>query len=153
MPLFGISNLRYIRVMPFLKIMTLGHSQNTFFNFMSWNLISLTKDNFQRVRLIGAHNSLFNYDLISICETSLNDSVELPEPLLNEYTFVSANSPANKRHDGVGIFYKYCHIITWSILVKLKFGRKKRFYCLVWGHPYTSPPPPPLPPSPLLRTY
>ena len=42
-------------------------------------------DNFQRVRLIEAHNCIFNYDLISICETSLNDSVELPETLLNDY--------------------------------------------------------------------
>jgi len=46
---------------------------------MSWNVNSLAKDNFKRVRLIEAHNSIFNYDLISICETSLNDSVELPE--------------------------------------------------------------------------
>ena len=44
--------------------------------------MSLAKDNFQRVRLIEAHNSVFNYDLISICETSLNDSVELPETLV-----------------------------------------------------------------------
>ena len=42
-------------------------------------------DNFQRVRLIEAHNCIFNYDLVSICETSLNDSVELPETLLNNY--------------------------------------------------------------------
>ena len=37
------------------------------FNFMSWNLNSLAK----------ANNVTFEYDLISICETSLNDSVEL----------------------------------------------------------------------------
>ena len=71
---------------------------------MSWNLNSLAKDNFKR--FIEAHNCLFNYDLISICETSLNDTVEIPEPLLNEYTFVSATNPANKRHGGVGLFYK-----------------------------------------------
>ena len=73
---------------------------------MSWNLNSLAKESFQRVRLIEAHNSIFNYDLISICETSLNDSIELPETLLNDYTFVSANNPANTRHGGVGLFYK-----------------------------------------------
>ena len=73
---------------------------------MSWNLNSLAKESFQRVRLIEAHNSLFNYDLISICETSLNDSIKLPETLLNDYTFVSANNPANTRHGGVGLFYK-----------------------------------------------
>ena len=50
------------------------------FNFMTWNV----KDNFERVGLIEAHNSIFNYGLISLCETSLNDSVELPETLLNK---------------------------------------------------------------------
>ena len=74
------------------------HFQNIFFNFMSWNVNSLTKDNFQRVRLIEAHKSIFNYDLISICETSFNDSVELPYILLNDYTFVPANNPANSRN-------------------------------------------------------
>ena len=80
--------------------------KNIFFNFMSWSVNSMAKDNFQRVRLIEAHNSIFNYDLISICETSLNDSVELPETLLNDYTFASGNNLANTRHGGVGLFYK-----------------------------------------------
>ena len=39
---------------------------------MSWNLNSLAKDNFHRVSLIEAHNSCFNYDLISICETTIS---------------------------------------------------------------------------------
>ena len=69
------------------------HFQNNFFNFMTWNANSLAKDNFERVRLIQAHNSIFNYDIISTCETSLNDSVELPETLLNDYTFLPANNP------------------------------------------------------------
>ena len=42
----------------------------------------MAKENFECVQLIEAHNSIFNYDFISICETSLNDSVELPETLL-----------------------------------------------------------------------
>ena len=73
------------------------HHQNNPFNFISWNVNSLAKNNFQRVRLIEAHNSIFNYDLISICETSLNDSVELPESLLN-YTFVPAIITADHDH-------------------------------------------------------
>ena len=43
-----------------------------FHNSLSWNVNSIAKDYFQRVRLIEAHNSIFNYDLISVCETSLN---------------------------------------------------------------------------------
>ena len=100
---------------------------------MSRNLNSLAKDNFQRVSLIEAHISLFNYGLFSICETSLNDSVELPEPLLNEYTFVPANNPTNTRHGGVGLFYKNSLPVVVrkylrfdeSIVIELKFGRKK----------------------------
>ena len=65
--------------------------QNNCLNFMNWNLNSLTKDNFHRVDLIEAHNSIFNYDLISVCETNLDDSVELPETLLKDFTFVPAN--------------------------------------------------------------
>ena len=75
------------------------HFQNNLFNFMSWNVNSLAKDNFQRVRLIEAHNSIFNYDLISIYEISLDDTVELPDILLSDYTFIPANNPAN---GGVG---------------------------------------------------
>ena len=82
------------------------HFQNNYFNFMSWNISSLAKDNFQRIRLIVAHDSIFNYDLISICETSLNDSVELPETILNDYTIIPANNPVNTRNGGVGLFYK-----------------------------------------------
>ena len=44
--------------------------------------------------------------LISINETSLNDTVELPETLLDDYTFTHANNIANTRHGGVGLFYK-----------------------------------------------
>ena len=44
------------------------HVQNNF-NFVTLNVNSIVKDNFELVRLIEAHNSIFNYNLISICET------------------------------------------------------------------------------------
>ena len=79
------------------------HFQNNFFDFMIWNVNSLAKDNFQHVRLIEAHNFIFNYYLISICETSLNDSVELPDTLLNDYTFVPADNPVNSKNCSIRI--------------------------------------------------
>ena len=87
-----------------------------------------------------AHNSIFDYDLIAINETSLNDSVVIPDPLLNDYKFESVNSPANTRHGGVGIFYKNSLPLVIlkglsceeSIVAELKFGRKKNiFYRLI----------------------
>ena len=80
--------------------------QNNCLNFMNWKLNSLTKDNFHRVVLIEAHNSIFNYDLISVCETNLDDSVELPETLLKDYTFEPIIHLLNIKRGGVGIFYK-----------------------------------------------
>ena len=110
---------------------------------MTWNVNSLAKDNFQRVNLIEAHNSIFNYDLISICETSLNDSVEFPDILLNDYTFVPANNPATSRNGGVGIFYKNSLPVIVrndlcfdeSIVVELKFGRNKIFFTVLYRTP------------------
>ena len=119
------------------------HFQDNLFNFMSWNLNSLAKDNFQRIHLIEAHNTPFNYDLISICETSLNDSVELPETLLDDYTFLPANNPANVRHGGVGLLFKNSLPVIVrndlsfdeSIVIELKFGRKKIFFIVLYRSP------------------
>ena len=120
------------------------HFQNNFFNFMSWNLNSLAKDNFHGVSLIEAHNSFFlNYDLISVSETSLNNSVELPEPLLNEYTFLPCNDPTNTRRGGVGLFYRNSLPVVVrndlsfdeSIVVELKFGRKIIFFTVLYRSP------------------
>ena len=110
---------------------------------MNWNLNSLVKNNFERVQAIEAHNTLFNYDLISICETSLNDSIEIPDPLLNDYTFLPANHPDNESHGGVGLFYKnslpFQHrsdlSFDESIVGELKFGRKKIFFTVLYRTP------------------
>ena len=107
--------------------------QNQFLSFMNWNLNSLVKDNFGRVDLIEAHNTIFDYDLISVCETNLKDSIEIPESLLNDYNFISANHPGNVPHGGVGLFYKNSLPVIHrpdfsfdeSIVIELRFGRKK----------------------------
>ena len=121
-----------------------GHSyRENFFTFMNWNLNSLSKDNFQRVQAIEAHNSLFNYDLISVCETSLNSSIEIPDPLLNDYNFLPANHPDDVTHGGVGLFYKTSLPLKRredlsfdeSIVVELNFGRKKIFFTVLYRSP------------------
>ena len=118
-------------------------SENELLKFMTWNLNSLAKDNFQRLNLIDAHNSIFDYDLISINETSLNDTVELPETLLDDYTFVHANNIANTRHGGMGLFYKKSLPVivrsdlsfNESIVVELNFGRKKVYFTVLYRSP------------------
>ena len=117
--------------------------QNNLFSFMNWNLNSLAKENFERVTLIEAHNSIFDYDLISLCETSLKDSIEIPDPLLNDYKFIPANHPDNVSHGGVGLFLKnslpakHREDLSFeqSIVIELKFGRKKIFFTVLYRSP------------------
>ena len=125
-----------------------GYHNN--FNFMNWNLNSLTTNKFSRIQLIEAHNSLHNYDLISICETSLTDSLLPCVPEVEGYTFEPANHPDNVTHGGVGLFYKNSLPIvvrrdlsfSESIVIELKFGRKKVFFTVLYRSPssaYGSP--------------
>ena len=81
--------------------------------------------------------------MISVCETNLNDSVSLPETLLNDYIFESANHPSNVKHGGVGLFYKNSLPINIrrdlsfeeSIVVELKYGRKKVIFTVLYRSP------------------
>ncbi|MCH2406242.1 MAG: endonuclease/exonuclease/phosphatase family protein, partial [Nitrosopumilus sp.] len=116
---------------------------DNFFTFLNWNLNSLAKNEFERVNLLEAHNSVYNYDLISLCETCLTDSVDIPNPLMKEYTFISAIHPSNSARGGVGLFYKDTlpltprHDLSFSecIVVELKFGRKKIFFSVLYRSP------------------
>ena len=120
--------------------------RNDIFKFMSQNLAFLAKNNFERLDLIEAHNNIFNYDLISLSETSLNQSVEIPETLLDGYTFVSANNPSKGRHGGVGVLYKnYLNVTVRNdlsfdetIVLELNFGRKKIFFTVLYRSPANS---------------
>ena len=111
-------NIRTIWLLPLLIILSHDiqlhhgpHYRNCFFNFMTWNLNSLVKDNFFRVNLLEAQNSIFNYDLIAVCETNLNDSIEIPDQMLPDYSFEPPNNPSNIRDGGVGLSYKSLQIL------------------------------------------
>ena len=75
-----------------------------FLSFCNWNLNTLSKDNFTRITLLEAHNTEHKYDIISLCETSLDDKVEVPE--MPGYKFYSCNHPDGNRSGGVGIFIR-----------------------------------------------
>ena len=93
------------------------------------------------MQLLEAHNNIFDYELISICETSLNDTIEIPEVLIEDYTFVNCKNPNNTKHGGVGLFYKNKLPIivrndislNESIVVELLcYGRKKYIFLLFY---------------------
>ena len=69
-------------------------------SFCNWNINNLSRENFSCVSLLEAHNSLYNYDIISFCETSLNETVSLPDKVIDNYKnkmelgfFITNHSP------------------------------------------------------------
>ena len=120
-----------------------GPPANSYLTFMSWNLNSLAKDNFHRLKLLEAQNSIFNYDLIYLSETSLNDSVVLPPEYFPDCTFIPTNKPDGTRHGGVGLYYKTSLPLKVrndlafdeSIVVELNFCRKKMFFTVLYRSP------------------
>ena len=77
---------------------------NKVFSFCNWNCNSIVKNNFNRIDLLKA--SIYNYDVMSLCDTSLNDDVDFPETLIDGYNFVPLNHPSGNKWGGVGIFYQ-----------------------------------------------
>ena len=108
---------------------------NGFLSFCNWNLNTLSKDNFSRVSLLQAHNTIFKYDIISLCETSLNDDIQVPEGLLPGYLYHPLNHPDGVKSGGVGIFYKETLPLrvrtdlsfSECLVTELSFGREKSF--------------------------
>ena len=49
-----------------------------FLSFCNWNLNTLSKEGSIHITLLEAHME-HNYDIISLCETSLDDNVQVPE--------------------------------------------------------------------------
>ena len=93
--------------------------------------------------LLEAHNTIFNYDIISLCETSLSDDTPVPENILPGYLYQPLNHPEGRRSGGVGIFYKQNLPLRARddlsfdecLVCELNFGRKKIFFTVFYRNP------------------
>ena len=70
---------------------------NGFFSFCNWNLNSLGKNNFERISYLQVENSVYNYDIISLCETSLNQTTQPSANGFKGYNFVSSDHPSGEK--------------------------------------------------------
>ena len=113
------------------------------FSFCNWNINTLSKNDFQRVSFLEAHNSIFKYDIISLCETSLNHVTKVPANILKGYQFFSLNHPSGDKKGGVGIFYKETLPLKIRddlsfeecMVTELKCGHKKIFFTVLYRNP------------------
>ena len=112
--------------------------------FCCWNLNSISAHDFLRVSLIEASNSLYNYDLIGIAETHLDDSIDQERLILKGYEFINCNHPLNSKRGGVGLYVKDSlpkkerpdiATLPESIVCELNLDRKKYFFVVVYRSP------------------
>ena len=105
---------------------------------------SISAHDFLRVSLIEAYNSLYNYDLIGIAETHLDDSVDQERLILKGYEFINCDHPLNSKRGGVGLYVKDSlpkkerpdiATLPESIVCELNLDRKKYFFVVVYRSP------------------
>ena len=114
-----------------------------FLSFCNWNLNSLATNDFHRITLLNAENTIHKYDIISLCETSLNEETVVPPDAIPGYNFHPLNHPSGGRHGGVGIFYKDSLPLRIRedlsfdecLVSELRFGRKKIFFTVFYRNP------------------
>ena len=86
---------------------------------------------------------MFNYDIISLCETSLTSTNSPLVPELENYAYIPGNHPDDEPHGGVGLFHKNSLpvkvrqdlMFNESIVLELKFQRKKIFFTVIYRSP------------------
>ena len=77
--------------------------------FLHWNLDSLTARNNLKIFLIEAYNSVFNYDLIAISDTRLDQSITNEDIEIKRFSCETLRSdhPGDTRNPGgVCLYYK-----------------------------------------------
>ena len=72
-------------------------------DFCCWNLNSTTAHDYLRLSLLEVYNSVYNYDLIAIVETHLDNSYHENKLALNGYSFIKQNHLLNIKRGGVGL--------------------------------------------------
>ena len=106
---------------------------------MHWNINSIPTHNFSRIALLQAYNSIHNFHLIAITESSLkksipNDMIDIPG-----YSPIRCDLPGHDTHGGVLIYHKLdisvknrpdlCNLQN-TIVLELSIARKILFFVL-----------------------
>ena len=104
---------------------------------------SSTARNNTKISLIEAYNSTFNYDLIAVSDTRLNQSIDNEDILIEGFSsdIFRSDHPSNSRvPGGVCIYYKenipikrrkYLEILQESVVTEITFDSKKVFFIVL----------------------
>ena len=116
-------------------------------SFCSWNLNSICAHDFLRVSLIEAYNTVYNYDLIGIVETHLDNTVDETKLAIDGYSFYKSNHPQNGKRGGVGLYVKESFparerndlkTLSECIVCEIQIKGKKYFFTVLYRSPSQS---------------
>ena len=104
---------------------------------------TIRKDDFSLIHLLNVHNTIHDYDIISLCETSLGKNENVPKDIFPGYQYHACNHPSGEKKGGVGIFYKDSLPIKFRddlafdecIVAELVVERKKFFFSVMYRNP------------------
>ena len=73
-----------------------------------WNLNGIAANNFAKISLLEAYNTIHNFDLICISETFLDSDYSSDDQRLSlqGYAMIRSDHPSNTKRGGVCIYYK-----------------------------------------------
>ena len=123
-----------------------GPSHENSLKFCHWNLDSIAVNDFIKIPLIEAYNSVYNYDLIALSETYLDSSISNGTISLTGFSkeIFRCDHPDDVKRGGVCLFYKDnlaikqrkdLQVMDECIISELTIGRKKVFFVVVYRSP------------------
>ena len=121
-----------------------GPCHGNTFKFCHWNLeFSIAVNDFIKIPLIEAYNSVYNYDIIALSETYLDSSIPNESISLTGFSkeIYRSDHPNNVKRGGVCLYFKdslaikqriNLQILDECTFSELTIGRKKAFFVVVY---------------------
>ena len=120
-----------------------GPCHRNTFKFCHWNLDSIAVNDFIKIPLIEAYNSVYNYDIIALSETYIDSSIPNESISLTGFSkdVYSSDHPNDVKRGGVCLYFKDSlaikqrkdlQILDECIISELTIGRKKVFFVVVY---------------------
>ena len=104
------------------------------FSICHWNLNSIATHSFNKVSLLKAYITIYNYDVICFSETYLDSSILSDDKNLEipGYDLIRADHPSNSKRGGVCVYYRNSlplkiqdiFYLQECIVFELKIGNK-----------------------------
>ena len=112
------------------------------FSLCSWNVNSISVNNFSKLSLLSSYNSIYRYDLICLSETFLDSSFSTDDDRLSldGYDLIRADHPQDIKRGGVCVYIKnslgakICGLSKLKECIVIELNLNKKRLCNLYLH-------------------